>query len=275
MSVDLSNPIPISEASPLEQLMFDSMHGEKAPYLQLETYRELVRDLPPPTGVQMRTFAEYVSTGKSWYKHLPISPPGEVFHFYLHPYAGCSRLLLESGHAYTVERTNDTPSCHYSWMTTDEYRERFGYLAFSGLRNTGMFVPVEAEGSDAILDSNPAMPIIQISPDTACRPAQEILSAGECRVTALLHPRLANSSYIQHQLLTHLSTAEPTDDDPTWAAIIEHCQTLATDGTVHNTSHSDEIADDKLTKLLARKRMEYLTAAIEAMRRMCGLVYSS
>jgi len=49
-------------------------------------YREMVRRIPRPTTKQIHDFADWVSNDHSWYKHLPLEPPGEAFFFYVNPH---------------------------------------------------------------------------------------------------------------------------------------------------------------------------------------------
>ena len=49
-------------------------------------YFDLVRRAARPTDAQIRSFAHFVSTDHSWYKHLPISGRGEPFFFFLDPH---------------------------------------------------------------------------------------------------------------------------------------------------------------------------------------------
>jgi hypothetical protein len=51
-----------------------------------QVYLDLVRRSSRPTDEQIRSFAHFVSTDHSWYKHLPIGGRGEPFFFYLDPH---------------------------------------------------------------------------------------------------------------------------------------------------------------------------------------------
>lgn len=57
----------------------------------LEIYRLLVADVPRPTRQQMEAFAVFVCGAHSWYEHLPLSPPGFPFQFFLDPGARRSK----------------------------------------------------------------------------------------------------------------------------------------------------------------------------------------
>lgn len=73
-------------------------------------------DLPTPTVAQYEEFAHHICWAHSWYKHLPLFEGGQ-FVFFLSENAGTG---YSDGHRRT----------HYSWQTTAEYRERFGYLDY-------------------------------------------------------------------------------------------------------------------------------------------------
>jgi hypothetical protein len=53
---------------------------------ETQVYLDLVRNSSRPTDDQIRSFAHFVSTDHSWYKHLPIGGRGEPFFFYLDPH---------------------------------------------------------------------------------------------------------------------------------------------------------------------------------------------
>jgi hypothetical protein len=128
-------------------------------------YHPLVEQLPVPTVRQTRQFADHVAGAHSWYKKLPLWPPGHRFVFYLDPHAGRS-FTYKSRHAEPyrggpdqgVERVlgageyrglgmegpvrllvkdfveNDPDLFHYNQMPTAHYRERFGYWNYSVLK---------------------------------------------------------------------------------------------------------------------------------------------
>ena len=96
----------------------------------MSEYLDLCRQLPAPTERQITDFVDYVAQAHSWYKHLPLVPPGFTFIFYLDPNAGCDLLITEGGHAKYRDRTESSGHTHYNWQTTAQYRERFGHLEF-------------------------------------------------------------------------------------------------------------------------------------------------
>src|SRR3989442_90660 len=67
-------------------------------------YMQVVRVLPRPSPEQISSFVAYVAGAHSWYKHLPLTPPGVQFFFFLDPNAGCDLLLGPGGTAKYRQR---------------------------------------------------------------------------------------------------------------------------------------------------------------------------
>ena len=90
------------------------------------SYTEIINDMPKPTTAQTARFASFVADAHSWYKKLPLYPKTPFF-FYLDPTAGMkyqSNPNHETGGHYVDD---DGKGIHYSAMTTQVYRENFGY----------------------------------------------------------------------------------------------------------------------------------------------------
>lgn len=123
------------------------------------SYVDSVATLPRPTVQQIGEFVEYVATAHSWYKHLPLLPPGRPFAFYLDPNAG--REWIENGSRRQFrERVANAPArerFHYTWQTTPEYVSRFGYLTYFADAGTSFRVPMK----NGVLDTASA-PRIQM-----------------------------------------------------------------------------------------------------------------
>jgi len=60
-------------------------------------YRDLFADVLPPTAEQVRNFCGFVARAHSWYKKLPLVPPGEPFFLYLNPHVHECFVTLEPG----------------------------------------------------------------------------------------------------------------------------------------------------------------------------------
>ena len=87
-----------------------------ASQMTLEEYRAAVADLPRPTAEQMHEFVRYVASAHSWYKHLPLWPPGRQFTFFLDPGAGMQRVVTADGSMDVIDR--EVQGFHYSWLPT-------------------------------------------------------------------------------------------------------------------------------------------------------------
>src|SRR5919197_4034317 len=116
----------LSAALDSSTLDLAELNFEDLPSLGLAEYRALVEEIPRPFDDQIRSFAAFVSEAKSWYKHLPPFGPGVPFYFFVDPCAGLDRKRLPGGTVTFSERTDTTPRFHYTWMTTESYRARFG-----------------------------------------------------------------------------------------------------------------------------------------------------
>ena len=119
-----------------------------------ELYLELVRRHPRPTDSQIASFATFVATDHSWYKHLPRTGRGEPFFFYLDPHVHEEFVdVVDGGGAWRpiVRELGDfpfptfaiayedgdvvptaTPPVSYiaRRATTAEWRERYGILSY-------------------------------------------------------------------------------------------------------------------------------------------------
>jgi hypothetical protein len=96
-----------------------------------------------PLPGQYREFGDYLPKAHSWYKHLSLLQ-GRRFVVFVAPDAGLGRLVVrlhgggpETATGYTLETppegalfTEEHPRLHYGWKTTQEYRQRFGYLDY-------------------------------------------------------------------------------------------------------------------------------------------------
>lgn len=151
--------------------------------LSLNDYRALTAALPRPSVAQRWQFAEFITSAHSWYKHLPLLPPGGRMQLYLDPAAGMQRVTLPGGQQLIEERLE--PGFHYSWLRTAEYRERFGYLAFSRADGTSVAL-CEPDGTHR----SPADDAPQVFDTTHGRQRavpDEIVHAGRAFISGLVH----------------------------------------------------------------------------------------
>lgn len=258
----------------LDAVMLARLAGGDAPEMDIDAYRLLIAAAAPPTDRQIDAFADYVASAHSWYKHLPLQPPGVEFHFYIDPNAGMDHLVHASGEVTARARTPDTESFHYSWMTTADYRERFGCLAFSCAAGSSVF-GTDLVGEETVLvDGNSLHPVLQVGRASAMRPPKQILGAGTCSLTALVHPR-ATASLVAMRLASQArkpSTA-PAVMDEIWEAI-KGMWDGQQDIAVDNEDRIEAMAaHPELAALVQQQRAWHRQEMIEAMRRMRGVAF--
>jgi len=248
----------------------------------LSRYLEIIGEIPLPTLQQKENFAAFVAHAHSWHKHLPLLPPGVPFHFYLDKYAGCDRVLTEGTTTTYVERKKQ--GFHYSAIPTDEYRTRFGYLAFSC--NAGSSVMLVSKRQVVVPDDKVGM----ISSDDAqpCGLPLEILEAGVVQLTGVIHT-LSGS---EMPLFPDTSSQESTMDWPEESGgqvalekIFARCRMMC-DPTFKRKPREidDRLSDDSeeasylyetdpvLHELLLPERKRQYGKMIKAMDRVCDIV---
>jgi hypothetical protein len=154
------------------------------PSLTLDQYVDLLSGVPLPTQQQKQNFVEYVSHAHSWYKHLPLYPPGVPFYFFIDKYAGCDRSVSKDGTGILKERTEGGFHSSYS---TARYLDLFGHLAYSCGYGTKV-IPL-SKGPMVI----PRDDLAAVPGDDArmYRLPSEILQAGVARLTAVIHTNSA------------------------------------------------------------------------------------
>lgn len=133
-----------------------------------------------PTPEQYDNFVEHIANAHSWYKHLPIWQ-GTPFTLFFDPNAG-------SGY------TEENPRPHYSWKTTEEYRKRFGSLAY----RYGMESRTYRDGhTDTVMTLNNLHKRFQYSPADL---EDKIIESCTAKIFPWIHSRFP--------LLFHLSLAK-------------------------------------------------------------------
>lgn len=101
-----------------------------------QTYLDYVRQLDLPSTAQGDAFAEFATNAHSWYKHLPLFPPGARFVFFLDPNAGLVQEWNREGpfggrwKRRLKPRTKELCD-HYSHMPTESCRELFGAWGYA------------------------------------------------------------------------------------------------------------------------------------------------
>jgi len=156
------------------------------PSLAMEAYRKTAGALPIPSEKQIAGFVDFVSSAHSWYKHLPLVPPGVPFHFFLNPYVACDMRLLPCGEIeYRKRRKN---GFHYSEWPTGRYLEECGHLDYRCFGHTAPIVmlikgaPTE-ENIQAQLQGEAA------KEKRSFQVPEEILRAGTVNLTGIIHER--------------------------------------------------------------------------------------
>ena len=152
--------------------------------LTMEAYRETAGALPRPSKKQIAGFVEFVSSAHSWYKHLPLVPPGTPFHFFLNPHVACDMSMRPTGEIEYRKRRKQ--GFHYSEWPTSEYLTKCGYLDYRCLEGVGTVVkPLKRRPI-----ARNILAQIRAATDLETRRAEmppEILLAGTVSLTGIIH----------------------------------------------------------------------------------------
>jgi hypothetical protein len=155
--------------------------------LTLGEYRELLAGVPEPSLEQIEAFARFVSTAHSWYKHLPLLPPGVPMTLFLDPGAG-AQLHRRQGRTHTA---GQPPKARLPLLLAKDGRVP-GPFRSRRLRQErwhGTVVSlIRADGSQLIpSDDKPAI----FEPHQAELVAlpDEVLEAGVAHVSGVVDPR--------------------------------------------------------------------------------------
>lgn len=249
------------------------------PRLGISDYRELLSYVPPPTAKQIEAFADYVSRAKSWYKHLPLWPPGEPFAFYIDPTAGMDRVLTDGGDVIYMERTLQTPEFHYTWMPTDEYRSKYGFLAFACPVGTQLMTGYQEYLPDdtlisGTLDNNPCRASVNGKDGREYDIPKEVEDTGSIDVTGLIHPRLT-SDYVYRSYTRKGAQMFRGQDTGAEARIFQLCQRITEDEKRDCTPGADEHQEklEALDKLIDQERECIRERMVKTIQSVVDLVY--
>lgn len=281
-----------------DEIILRRLSPADLPEMSPDAYRSWIADVAPPTDSQIEAFADYVAGARSWNKHLPLNPPGVLFQFYIDPHAGVDRLVNRSGEVHLRTRTEQTTPFHYSWMTTAEYRERFGCLAFSCAAGSALFMDDQLGDPDLLIDKNCTLPetlqsadaayepvlvdstchqpTLQTSCLTADSPPKEVLEAGACSLTALVHPR-ANEDFLVTQLAVIKRKKYKRYDAN--GGVFDSIQDRLSDLDAQ-VSSSDETAkkassDPVFVALIQQEKTRLRQSMVEAMQRMRQVTFQN
>ncbi len=235
-------------------------HGDDVdavPRCNLAYYRECVRGLPRPSDGQVEEFIRFVCSDHSWYKKLPMIPPGVPFQFFLDPLAGYTRLVAPRARVVARERPDGGKTSSYR-HSTNEYRSRFGYLACDRASGVGMVRLAEGEREYGESD-------IFCAGDRAYRIPLEVADAGTAEVTGVVHPLAAREVvWLRfHDASEDRKWPEETGGDRTLREIMAVCAR-------EHTPHVDE--SDELSALMAPERRRVESEMRSAIHRMLDLV---
>lgn len=256
---------------PMDAMMFARLAAVALPEMKLDAYRTWIEALQPPTPAQIEAFADYVAGARSWYKHLPLMPPGVPFQFYIDPHAGMDRLVLPSGGVRLRERTHETEPFHYSWMTTAEYHLRFGHLAFSCAKGSLLFTDEYCDGEPVLVDHNSFFPELRVSENEAFAPPSEVLDAGRCAMITLVHPR-ATEKFVATQLAGTACIPEHRVDGD-WAPVIDRWREKADQCGDVGELAGQIITDPVFVSRFHKEKAQLRRNMIAAMQRVCDLAY--
>lgn len=186
------------------------------PPLSLAQYHALLRSadgrasdapLPCPSEGQIGAFVRYFQTQHSWYKHLPLTPPGAEFFVFLDPGAGMLIHRDAAGRATLRNVDAGDQLFHYSMLPTAQYKERFGLLNARNEQAPGF----ELHAGDGTSDAYVSGPGILVDGVLRALP-QEIREAGRVELTALIHPNASASWLWEESLGTHAGDEMPIDE---------------------------------------------------------------
>ena len=259
----------------LDTIMLGRLAGGDAPEMDIDAYRQLVRAVTPPTNGQIEAFADYVAAAHSWYKHLPMQPPGVDFHFYIDPNAGMDHLVHASGEVTVRARTPDTESFHYSWMTTADYRDRFGCLAFACGMGSTVFSDEKLFDETVLVDNNCHHPVLQLACDTAMTLPKDVLDAGTCSLTALVHPRSTADFLVMRLAMKKWKQPkqlEPGDDLS--VMLQKHCYNSQDDVRTTDEDTNRVSTDPVFIALIEHEKARLRRSMIEAMQRMRSVAFA-
>jgi hypothetical protein len=236
------------------------------PTMSLARYLELASRLPRPTLEQAQAFVTHLCTDHSWYKHLPILPPGKPFHVFLDPGAGMTRVGRPDGQ-FSVQARSDAERYHHAWFSTDKTRARFGYLSYA----------VSYPGEDVADHDRPSLLDPDLGIDVLA--PQEVLAAAQTPVSGLIHPLGTDHGIILLQS-SHRAAAWPADSGGPehGQKILARCRALASREASRTPAPEDAELDDEtqwalkfgdwtLHQLLTPERLRQRDGLLQAAQR--------
>lgn len=252
------------------------------PQLTLTDYVSLTAALPTPTLKQMEDFARFVSHAHSWYKHLPLLPPGVPFHFFIDPFAGMQRVVAPNGTLQLTERVGK--GFHYSWLPTEEYRNRFGYLAF--VQSFSSSISLLQSDGQRLIPTDDAAYIFDPVKQLYFGLPSVVWETGAVRVSGIVHTLAGNYDLWRYvcELKSLPDWPEESGGMQCLQGIISRCRTIFGDNSkVVQLSFEDPAVhhnydlccvDWPLQQLIEPERQRQQRHMVEAMHRMLELLAS-
>jgi hypothetical protein len=284
--VDFDDPA-VREACLNAYRMYEAMKALPPPTpLTLAGYLEQIDGVPIPTPEQRARFAEFVSRAHSWYKHLPRFLPGVPFYFFLDRYAGFDREIRTNedgvldGSGAMVPRAEQ--GFHCSAIPTEDYRSRYGHLAYSASAGS-------SAGSIGTSSMRAATDKVAAIHDEQARPhgvPAEILCAGEVWITAFVHRRCAIFHYwdlgrdARELDAREVEWPEESGGRPTLERVFARCRRMRHPNhrveqffrEVCETDPGPGVGDEELHALIAPERERQLREMVAAIDRVCAWI---
>ncbi len=247
------------------------------PILDMDRYRDMVGKLPAPSDTQIEDFAEYVSMAHSWYKHLPLVPPGIAFCCYIDRFSGYARISRYWGKPHLRLRTEASPGFHYNWMTTENYRARFGYLAYAAGAGTSLAVT----SPSGFVHSDDHSPAVCHADGSGFRLPPDVVAAGSVHLTAMIH-RYSNQRWVwMRWFLDFPEASTELPEDPQGTAVISELRSFYSqirDPALRDANWKAKLERMEPTfqameSLIEKQRALQLGMVVTALKRVRGLIY--
>lgn len=202
------------------------------PKMTLRRYLEIASHLPLPTHEQIMAYVRHISNEHSWYKHLPILPPGRSFHFFLDPGAGMTRFVMEDGQ-FGVRPRGDVERYHHAWFSTEETRARFGHLSYA----------VAYPRSEVLDHDLPSVLDPELGIDVHL--PKEAVEAARTEVSGLIHPHGTNHYLILQQSRNRAPAWPPeTGGQDQAERVLARCRALSEGDTPLEPAPADAKLDE-------------------------------
>jgi hypothetical protein len=231
----------------------------------------------------MQQFAVFVSNAHSWYRDLPYLPPGLPFYFFLDPAAGMQLAVSAQDSVDAIHRSER--GVHYSWLPTAEYRDRFGYLAYSRITGTN-FSSLSDDGT-WLISSDIGSRIYDPTLHRLFQLPTQVRRVGRAFVSAVAHT--GGTDYRSWlgmvRMNTPLDWPEESGGVEAVTKILDRCRVLERDPSRKeyvkpeavdpNEDLSASFVDFPLFQLLGPERQRQRAGMVAAMKRVVELVDTS